>query len=214
MRGLLIYFSSTLGPDIVREWESLQILSVTGASTRRKTWLGYLGEDYKFRNSWQPILMTPNIKYWIPALCVGLFISLFSTRFFSDEQTARAILPVLRWVFPGAASHMLHLMHIGIRKLAHITEFGVFSITVFHGARGGRSGWRLDRAVVTLLIAVAYAALDEFHQSYVPVRHASLRDVAIDAFGALLVQSIVWIYARLRRGESLEMPLYSNTAKD
>jgi len=158
--------------------------------------------------------MVQNIKYWIPALCVALFISLFSTHFFSDEQTARVILPILRWIFPAAGPRMLHLMHIGIRKLAHITEFGVFSITVFHGVRGGRSGWRLDWAVITLLIAVAYAALDELHQSYVPVRHASPRDVAIDAFGALVAQSLVWIYARLHRGESVEMPLDSNTLKD
>ena len=158
--------------------------------------------------------MVQNIKYWIPALCVALFISLFSTHFFSDEQTGRVILPILRWIFPAATPHMLHLMHMGIRKLAHISEFGVFSITVFHGVRGGRSGWRLDWAVITLLIAVAYAALDEFHQSYVPVRQASPRDVAIDAFGALVAQSLVWIFARWHRGESVEMPLDSNTVKD
>ena len=97
--------------------------------------------------------------------------------------------------FSRAQTHMLRLMHIGIRKLAHITEFGVFSITVFHGIRAGRSGWSLKWALATLLIAVAYASLDEWHQSFVPLREPRLRDVAIDTFGALSAQTLVWFYA-------------------
>ena len=93
---------------------------------------------------------------------------------------------------------MLRLMHVGIRKMAHVTEFGLFSITVFHGIRGGRSGWRFRWALATLVIAVTYAGLDEWHQSFVPVRQASARDVAIDALGAVLAQVLVWAYANWR----------------
>jgi len=35
---------------------------------------------------------------------------------------------------------------------------------------GGRSGWRFHWALATLVIAVTYAGLDEWHQSFVPVR--------------------------------------------
>ena len=94
---------------------------------------------------------------------------------------------------------MLRLMHIGIRKMAHVTEFGLFSITVFHGIRGGRSGWRFRWALATLVIAVTYAGLDEWHQSFVPLREARARDVAIDALGAMLAQVLVWGYANWRR---------------
>jgi hypothetical protein len=38
----------------------------------------------------------------------------------------------------------------------------------------------------------AYADLDEWHQSFVPLRHDTLRDVGIEAIGALLAQSKVW----------------------
>ena len=90
-------------------------------------------------------------------------------------------------------------LHSGIRKAAHVTEFGIFSITVFRGIRAGRSGWKFKWAFATLVIAVLYAALDEWHQSFVLLRHATPRDVAIDAFGALLAQCFVWGYAT-RRG--------------
>jgi VanZ family protein len=133
--------------------------------------------------------------YWIPGVLVAILISLFSTHYFSGEETARVIIPILHRLFPAATPHELHLMHVGIRKMAHVTEFGVFSIAVFHGIRGERSGWRFNWALATLLIAVAYAGLDEWHQSFVPLRDARPRDVAIDAFGAVLAQTLVWCYA-------------------
>ncbi len=144
----------------------------------------------------QPPTLYPRWVYWIPAILVAAVISIFSTHNFSSEQTGRVIYPLLRWLFPQASSRLLHLMHVGIRKMAHVTEFGIFSITVFHGIRGKLTGWRLSWAFATLLIAIAYAGLDEWHQSFVPLREARLRDVAIDAFGALFAQALVWIYAR------------------
>jgi VanZ family protein len=145
-------------------------------------------------------MMPLRLKYWLPAICVAILISFFSTQYFSSEHTARFIYPLLRWIFPAASPRMLHLFHVGTRKLAHVTEFGVFSVTVFRGVRGGRPSWRLDWAVCTFFIALAFAALDEWHQSVVPVRQARPRDVAIDALGALLAQVLVWVYAKLEAG--------------
>jgi hypothetical protein len=104
--------------------------------------------------------MLSPLKYWFPAILVALLISLFSTHYFSGEETARVIIPLLHWLYPAATPHMLRVMHVGIRKLAHVTEFGLFSITVFHGICGGRSGWRFSWALATLVIAVAYASMD------------------------------------------------------
>jgi len=142
--------------------------------------------------------MSTRLKYWLPAIFLALLISLFSTQLFSGENTARVIFPILRWLFPTASRHSLHLMHFLIRKAAHITEFAAFSIAVFHGVRGGRSGWRIEWALWTLVIALLYAALDEWHQSFVPLREPRFRDVMIDGLGALLAQVAVWVYAKIR----------------
>lgn len=143
--------------------------------------------------------MGKRVKYWIPAVSVAVLISVFSTHYFSGEETSRFIIPFLRHIFPAASPHVLNLMHTGIRKLAHITEFGVFSTAVFHGVRGERYGWRWQWALTTLIIAVSYAGLDEWHQSFVPMREARFRDVLIDSTGALLAQVLVWGYAKLHR---------------
>jgi VanZ family protein len=143
--------------------------------------------------------MEKSLKHWIPAICVAVFISTFSTHYFSGTETARFFIPLLRWLFPAASPHTLNLMHTGIRKLAHITEFGVFSTAVFHGVRGERYGWRFQWALITLIIAVSYAGLDEWHQSFVPMREARFRDVLIDSTGALLAQVFVWSYAKFHK---------------
>jgi VanZ family protein len=140
----------------------------------------------------------PRFLYWVPAILVAVLISIFSTHYFSGEETARIINPLLHWVLPEASPHMLHVLHVGIRKMAHVTEFGLFSVSVFHGIREGRFGCRLAWALATLGIAVTYAGLDEWHQSFVPLREARLRDVAIDALGAVLAQTLVWFYAKCR----------------
>ena len=143
--------------------------------------------------------MAARLKYWIPAICVAILISLFSTHYFSGEETARIIIPILHRIFPFATDRELRWMHIGIRKLAHVTEFGVFSIAVFHGIRAERRGWNLRWAVLTLVIAVSYAGLDEWHQSFVPLREARVRDVVIDFTGAFMAQILVWVYAKLHK---------------
>ena len=146
--------------------------------------------------------MAPRLKYWIPAICVAAVISLFSTHYFSGEQTARFFIPLLHWLFPWATPRTLRIMHILIRKGAHVTEFGIFSIAVFRGVRAERHGWKFSWAVITFLIAVSYSGLDEWHQSFVPLREARFRDVLIDATGALLAQVLVWGYAKVHRNSA------------
>jgi VanZ family protein len=135
------------------------------------------------------------LRFWAPAILVGLAISIFSTHYFTMEETGRIILPVLRWFLPNASPDLLRHLHFGIRKIAHVIEFGTLSATVFHGIRGPRTGWRLQWSLYTLLIAFAYSAFDEFHQVFVRFRNATPKDAAIDGLGAFLAQLFVWWYA-------------------
>jgi VanZ family protein len=155
--------------------------------------------------------MAKRFTYWIPAICVAALISSFSTHYFSSAETAKILTPFLHWIFPAASPHTLSRMHTVIRKLAHVTEFAVFSIAVFHGVRGERNGWRWQWALVTLIIAVSYSGLDEWHQSFVPMREARIRDVLIDATGALLAQVFVWGYAKFHRNSAQSAELHEKT---
>jgi VanZ family protein len=59
---------------------------------------------------------------------------------------------------------------------------------------------RLSAALVSAAaIALAYAIVDEYHQSFVPTRHGAISDVAIDALG-IGIASIVLLKVYTRRG--------------
>ncbi|KAI4439269.1 MAG: VanZ family protein [Ruminococcus sp.] len=84
-----------------------------------------------------------------------------------------------------------------VRKLAHMTEYFMLAVAVsfpfyVYGLRG------FPLMLVAGLICVAFAAGDEYHQSFVAGRGPSIKDVGIDSigafFGILTVQIICWVF--------------------
>jgi VanZ family protein len=137
------------------------------------------------------------VKHWWPAAVWAVAIFLFSTEAFSGEHTSRILDPLLRWLMPHATrSELLHA-HFLVRKAGHVFVYFVFSVLLFRGARGAGSGWKLKWALAAWLIATAYSMSDEFHQTFVPGRGASPKDVLLDSTGAALAQVAV----RLWRGK-------------
>ena len=58
-----------------------------------------------------------------------------------------------------------------------------------------------------LALAAVYAALDEVHQAYVPMRDSSYLDFSADIFGATLGVFTFWVMMSLiRRGEKQKAP--------
>jgi VanZ family protein len=79
-----------------------------------------------------------------------------------------------------------------LRKVAHVTIFALLWLTVARAA-----DWR--RPVLAAVIAVAYAAGDELHQSFVEGRHGTPVDVMIDSIGIALA-ALAWALTARRRG--------------
>lgn len=83
-------------------------------------------------------------------------------------------------------------------KLLHVTGYagiGVLAMRAFHG------GLARPRARPTLLAGLAvvlWGISDEYHQSFVPGRHASVLDVLADAvgFGAAVLVVAAWAARR------------------
>ena len=72
----------------------------------------------------------------------------------------------------------------GSDKLVHLGLYAVFAYLVIRAARPGLASWRA--LGVVLLVMGAWAALDEWHQSFVAGRAAELGDWASDVAGALI----------------------------
>lgn len=75
------------------------------------------------------------------------------------------------------------------RKAAHAFVFGVLA---FLAAATARAFELPSPALVGLVVAVVYGALDEVHQGFVPGRSPQLRDVLVDAAGALVGAAAWW----------------------
>jgi VanZ family protein len=127
---------------------------------------------------------------WWPALVWALAISGFSTEIFRSENTGSVILPILHWLFPSFPPQSLDLIHFGIRKCAHFTEYFILSWLILRGFRGDQKVTKIEWALLAIFLVFAYAGLDEFHQSFVPGRTASFRDVLIDTSGGIAAQVV------------------------
>jgi VanZ family protein len=130
-----------------------------------------------------------------------------STDLLSAEHTSRIIIPLLYRFFPTITPLTLLRVEFFIRKAGHVSEYAVLAVlfyrafvhTVFRSRRA------LSAALV-LLSCAAYAASDEFHQSFVPSRTASLRDIMIDLCGAALAVLLYWSIAMRDRKPPLDFP--------
>lgn len=122
------------------------------------------------------------LKYWLPVLVWMICVFIGSTDLLSAEHTSRYIGPFLRWFAPDVSEATVASVQMVARKCAHLTEYAILAALLYRAFRQHRG----QAFGTVLIISVLYAALDEFHQSFVVTRTASPWDVAIDCFGALV----------------------------
>ena len=124
-------------------------------------------------------------KHWLPVILWMGFIFGLSTDLGSFEHTSRFIGPFLRWLNPEISAEAVRQVQFIIRKTGHFTEYAILALLVLRALRLSKPERSfLQTAFIALLVAAAYAATDEFHQSFVPSRGASVYDVLLDASGA------------------------------
>lgn len=87
----------------------------------------------------------------------------------------------------------LEMLNLAVRKLAHLTEYGILTWLGFYVWHVGIQQLRNRALLLTLLSSVIYAIADEIHQSFVPGRTALLSDVLVDALGSLIA---LWLIQR------------------
>lgn len=117
----------------------------------------------------------------------------------SAEHTSRFIGPFLRWIYPTISPITILRVQLFIRKLAHVSEYAVLAVLLYRAVvHTTLKGRRALSAALVLVLCATYAASDEFHQSFVPSRTASVRDVMIDICGATLALILYWSIATRR----------------
>lgn len=127
---------------------------------------------------------------WLPPIAWMIVVLSASSAEFSAANTGGLIAAALSWLVPGLPAHRIDLIHGVIRKLAHFTEYAILAVLWFRGLTRSALARRPTAAWIALLISVVCAIIDETHQSFVPSRTGSVRDIMLDSSGALA--AIVW----------------------
>ena len=138
------------------------------------------------------------LQWQISALVWAAFIFYLSTGTFGEGTSQSLLTGAVAFLHLTLSPAALDIVHAVSRKLAHLVEYGILGLLLYRSlaASGGLSG-ELQKALWSVLAAAAYSLTDEFHQLFVPGRHASIADCAIDSTGAAVAILLVLGYRRL-----------------
>lgn len=127
------------------------------------------------------------VRYRLPlVLWLALMVFLSGSEG-SFAVSLKIVKAVLLFLFPHVTPKTIALVHLISRKLAHIMEYGVFTVLLFRAFWAGQSdGRRRQWLFWAGLLALLMASLDETVQSFIPSRTGSPWHVAVDGLGILL----------------------------
>jgi VanZ family protein len=142
-------------------------------------------------------------RYWVPLIVWMFLIFSASADAQSTEHSSRFLEPFLRWFAPNISDEAVETVRLLMRKAAHVVEFAFLAWLAWRALqmprRNDRRPWSWLAAGGALAIVILYAATDEIHQSFVPNRTASVKDVCIDTAGGLAGMFCVWMWHRFKR---------------
>lgn len=89
-----------------------------------------------------------------------------------------------------------------VRKGAHFTEYFILYMLLYNALK---ENFNFKRALLFSIIGVfLYASSDEYHQSFVPGRGPSFRDVLVDTSGGMLGLVTVYISVIFKKAPQIK----------
>jgi VanZ family protein len=141
---------------------------------------------------------------WLPVALGIVMILIESTEAFGGNHTSGPLRALYQAIFGPVSDTRWEHIHIAIRKTGHFIGYGLIGLAWLRAwwFTLPHSRFRTD-FVLAMLGTAAIASCDEWHQSFLPNRTSSVRDVLIDCTGALILQLLVYIYMRITRPKQL-----------
>jgi len=145
-----------------------------------------------------PFAFAQRLSRYGPVVLWAGAIFIFSSGLFSGSNTSSVLRPLVQWVYPSISDAALGLVHGLIRKAGHFFEYAILALLLARAFRTSlREFLRNHWFAVSLTLITLYALSDEFHQSFVSSRTASIYDCLIDTAGGLVALTIVAMRSRV-----------------
>jgi VanZ family protein len=152
------------------------------------------------------------LSRWLPLVAWMAFISFASSAEFSAANTSRIIGPLVLWFFPNTSPATLEVIHFIVRKVAHLSEYALMGILAARAFRTSPNTLFQQRwFLISLCLIVVYALLDEYHQSFVPSRTASILDSFIDTIGGLVALFVIWLRSETKHSSNSFVSAYNQS---
>ncbi|HMJ25060.1 MAG TPA: VanZ family protein [Pyrinomonadaceae bacterium] len=134
---------------------------------------------------------------WLALIFIG------STDLLSASNTGGVFLRPVLWLFPHASEATVRVVQFLGRKASHFTEYAILGVLAARAFRNSPHDLLRRRWFwISFLLVVVYSLSDEFHQSFVPSRTASIYDSMIDSLGGLIALTILaWRSRRNKKPE-------------
>jgi VanZ family protein len=141
------------------------------------------------------------LKVWIPSAIWLAIITVESTDIGSAAHTGRILFPLFHYLF-GMDDARFALWHMLLRKTGHFVGYFVLSILLFRSWRATfprlSTRWCLQWATMAWFSSALVASLDEWHQTFIPSRTGTVRDMILDSTAALVAQVVIFSILRRR----------------
>ena len=138
-----------------------------------------VGLFYSSGQTYEQQSLIPDLKQWLPNEPFKAWLSQFQ-------------IPYWGRIISVEERGYYYFIEFLIRKGAHIVTFGALAIAVFI---------MIKRYVLSFVIVVVLAIVDEYHQSLTGGRTPTIQDVYLDAFGAFM--SLLTFYFIIRINKSV-----------
>jgi VanZ family protein len=140
------------------------------------------------------------LKAWLAAILWLIVIAIESTALLSAGNTSRILYPLLHYVL-GLDWDRFEIWHFYIRKTGHVVGYGTLSILLFRAWRAtlpamSNVKWTFRWANIAILGTAFVASLDEWHQSFIPSRTGTVRDVVLDTCAGIAAQVLLLLWIR------------------
>ena len=99
----------------------------------------------------------------------------------------------------GESEHLKFLMELKptVQNLLHIPLFSLLAYLWLNAlTKNGCPAKK--KLIITIIITVSYGLLDEFHQSFIPGRYASLSDMLLNIIG-IITGAVIYFQLQSRR---------------
>ena len=181
--------------------------SRNGPIPNRKTQRGNLHESLERSETKAPTRDRHHVlKAWIALILWLIVIAIESTSYLSSQNTSHFLYPVVHFLF-GIDEASFEPYHAVLRKCGHVFGYGLLSILLFRAWRetlpsalGAR--WTFRWANIAVLGTCLVASLDEWHQSYLPSRTGTVRDVILDTCAGIAAQIVIFAVHYWTRAQS------------